>query len=388
MKLLSLVTAKGRKNTAGCRKLAVFFLSCLFIFSSCSAKPSLNKQTPEIPFVSGGKLYSFPAAVENQFSVKSYKLFNDNEAFAQRAVSSSQKAGALLAWDKNSQCLYHIEGSSTDKARILAKVQHPGYIAYVNQNYVLTQTNSFDDNKGFGFALYKIKYSHGLQKLKLKPVWKGNVDCFVADCFFTEEGICISGGNREDTKNNVFYITKKGIHKCFSTDKKADFLRLLNVGDSVYAFLSGREKSSAEPVIFSFALEGRDSSENQSISLKEDALLPVAFDCFFGYGFAMEVSGLLVLPASVKGSINFLCYDYKAGCIRKLVPDVTGCIAALGQGEVAAVGEADTGSGAEAGTGTVAEGFYYLARDPLIEDSYYGISFFDGNASRKVWEIK
>lgn len=375
MKLLSLVTAKDRKNTAGCRKLAVFFLSCLFVFSSCSAKASVNSRPLEIPFVSGGKLYSFPVAAENQFSVKNYKLFNDNEAFTQRAVSSSKKAGALLAWDKNSQCLYHIEGNTTDKARILAKVLLPGYIAYVNQNYVLTQTNSFDDNKGFGFVLYKIKYSHGLQELKLKPVWKGNVDCFVADCFFTEEGICISGGNREDTKNNVFYITKKGIHKCFTTAKNSDFLRLLNTGDSVYAFLSGRDKTSAEPVLFRFALENKDSSENMIISLKNEALLPEAFECFFGYGFVMEPGELLVLPASINGSINFICYDYKARCIKRLVPDVTGCIAALGN----ASGE---------GTGAADGGFYYMARDPLIENSYYGISFFDGNASRKVWEIK
>ncbi len=357
MKLLSIATAKGRKNTAGCRKLAVFFLSCLFIFSSCSAAAS-EVPGKEIPFVKDGKLYSFSSGTP--FSLKSYDSYNGSEGFSQRAVSPSLKDGYILAWNRQSQTLFHIDSNKKTAAR--AKLG--GYISYVGKNYVLSQTNSFDENKGFGFSLYQIKYSLKGTKLKLKQVWKGNIDCFVSDCFFTDEGVCISGGNREDTKNNVFYITKKGIHKCFVTAKNSDFLRILNAGDSVYAFLSGREKSAAEPLLYSFTLDGSSeatASAGGAISLKNDKLLPQDFECFFGYGFIQ--GGLLVLPASVNGVISFICCDKKTGHISSVVPDVTGCIAALG---------------------SAPEGFYYMARDPLLENSYYGICLFDGKTSGRI----
>ena len=138
----------------------------------------------------------------------------------------------------------------------------------------------------------------------------------------------------------------------------------MSAGDSVYAFLSGREKSAAEPVLYKFTLDGSSeatASAGGAISLKNDRLLPQGFECFFGYGFIQD--GLLVLPASVNGEISFICCDKKNGHISSVVPDVTGCIAALG---------------------SAPEGFYYMARDPLLENSYYGICLFDGKTSGRI----
>ncbi len=362
MSCLSVATAKGRLDTAGCRKLAVFFLTCLLIFSSCSARNSVNKES-EIPFVKNGRLYSFSSDSKNQFITKSYESYLTSEGYTQRAVSSSLKNGYILAWDKKKQSLYHIDNNQ----KLRCEVKLNGYISFVDKNYVLTQTNSFDENKGFCFSLYQLKYSYKKDKLKLKQIWKGNIDCFVSDCFFTEDGICICGGNREDTKNNVFYITKKGIHKCFSTEKKSDFLRILNTENGVYAFLSGRDKSAAKPLIYKFSLTGNSNADDIECTenLNKDSLFPSDFDCFFGYGFTMPAVNQIVLPASVNGSINFICYDYNSKTIKNVVSDVTGCVAVLGLDST---------------------GVYYMARDPLIEGSYYGTAFFDGNTCIKLWD--
>ena len=360
---LSNATAKGRMNTAGCTKLAVFFLFCLFIFSGCPANASDNDDI-KFPFVKDGSLYSFCSAADDSSLIKSYEISGASEGYTQRAVSLAKKDGFILAWNQKSQNLYYInpEGHTSSKVKL------SGSIAYVGKNYVLMQTSSFDQNKGFPFTLYSIKYTRAGKKISLKKIWYGNIDCFVSDSFFTSDGICICGGNKDNTKHNVYYITAKGIHKCFTTDKNSDFLRILNTKDKVYAFLSGREKTKVEPVLFSFTLdgytEGADSCD--SLSFYISSIFSPDFECFFGYGFVSTNPEVLVIPASFDGQISFVCYDYKIGRVYSVIPDATGCLAVLG---------------------TTSEGTWYLARDPLIEGSFNGISLFTGSECKKIKEI-
>ena len=358
---LSIATAKGRRNTAGCIRLAVFFLFCLFGFSSCPANASDNDGT-RFPFVKNGGLYAFSAEADELAFEESFDTLGSNNGFIQKGVSVSQKSGWIIAWNKNNQTVYHID----ENKKVRSKVNAGGALAYVDKNYILTQTSSFNDNKGFGFTLYSIKYTRNEKKISLKTVWSGYADCFVSDCFFTADGVCISGGTRDDTKNNAFYITAKGIHKCFSTAKNSDFLRLLNAGDKVYAFLSGREKTVVEPLLYSFTLN--DYIEGDSAAQNLSEMLPADFECFFGYGFVMKTEAFeaLVIPASFNGVISFVCYDYKNANIKSIIPDAVGCMSPLG---------------------TTADGVWYIARDALIEDSWYGISLFDGISCKKIQKI-
>ncbi len=356
MNCLSVAIAKGRINAAGCLKLAVFFF-CLIGFSGCTENISASDLS-NIPFTKGGKLYSFDEG--SNAKIKAYNFKSTSNGFTQKAVSTSQKSGWIIAWNKKTQELYHIDNHK----KIRSKTQLLSSLVYVNQNFILTQGNSFDENKGFNFTLYENIYSG--KKINLNKIWTGYIDCFISDCFFTKEGICISGGNKEDTRNNVFYITSKGIQKCFTTEKKSDFLRLINNGDKVYAFLSGRDKSPALPVIYSFNLQDFTDSENANcqINLQNDSSFPQNFDCFFGYGFAYK--DLIILPASIEGKISFISYDYTSRKIHSVVYDAVGCIANLAQSE---------------------KGVLYLARDPLIVDSFYGISFFNGKECKKILSI-
>ena len=360
MKYLSNATAKGRINTAGCR-LAVFFLACLCFFTACPLNAS-GSDSRLLPYVSSGKLYSFDPDAEQADSITNYSFFNMTEGFTQNGTASSKKKGFILAWNQKKQKLCHITGK-----KIASSVDLKGSLVYAGSDYVLAQTSSFIDNKGFSFTLYSIKYTWNRTRIKLSSVWTGYADCFVSNFFFTDDGVCIAGGTKDDTQNNAFYITKRGIHKCFSTAKDSDFLRLVPVvqGDGsgitrVYAFLSCREKFSREPMLYSFTLE--DSPEQAlTINLGGNALLPQGFDCFFGYGF--EYNGKIVLPASINNIINFVCYDCASGKITEVASDAVGCYTALGK---------------------TADGFYYIARDPLIEDSWYGISLFTGTECKKI----
>ncbi len=356
MNCLSVATAKGRINAAGCLKLAVFFF-CLIVFSGCTENISASELS-NIPFSKDGKLYSFDD--DGNAKIKAYNLKAASNGFTQKSVSVSQKNGWIIAWNKKTQELYHIDNHK----KIRSKTQLISSLVYVNQKYILTQGNSFDGNKGFNFTLYENIYSG--KKINLNKIWTGYIDCFISDCFFTEEGICISGGNKEDTRNNVFYITSKGIHKCFTTEKKSDFLRLIDNGDKVYAFLSGRDKSSALPVFYNFKLQDYTDSENANcqINLQNDSSFPQNFDCFFGYGFAYK--DLIILPASIDCQISFIAYDSSYMKINSVISDATGCIANLAKSE---------------------KGIFYLARDPLIADSFYGISLFNGKECKKILSI-
>ena len=366
MNNLSVATAKGRINTAGCTKLAVFFLICLCFLCACPLNAS-DSSSNSYPCVKNGKLYSFDIEADAGDELNYCNL----DGFAQNGVSVSKKAGWILAWQSKTQELYHID----TRQKVRSRIKVSAYLTYVNKNYILTQTNSFSDNKGFGFKLYKINYSWNNRKISVKKLWSGNADCFVSDCFFTSDGICIAGGTKDDTMHNVFYITEKGIHKCFSTAKNSDFLRLVNVGEqnnSIYAFLSGREKTAAQPVIYKFTLEGYVEGTNAAsfIDLSVDSALPAGFECFFGYGFKMpamvepvETASVVVLPASVNGVIQFVCYDFEAGKIVRVVPDAVGCVASICSTD---------------------DGTYYVARDPLIEGSWYGIALFNGTECKKI----
>ena len=369
---LSIATAKGRRNTAGCIKLAVFFLFCLNYFTACPLNASgIDSQL--LPYVTGSKLYSFNPQAENSDNLIQYDFFNMAEGFTQNATASSKKKGYILAWNQKKQRLYHIADQ-----KLVSNVELKASLVYAGSDYILAQSSSFAENKGFSFTLYSIKYSFNGRKIKLRSLWSGYIDCFVSDFFFTAKGVCLAGGNRDDTKNNVFYISEKGIHKCFTTAKNSDFLRLINPdksGDSastVYAFLSGREKSAAQSLIYKFNLDAYAEGNDPAcqIDLSADPELPDTFQCFFGYGFgipavgeSVETTSLLVLPASLDGIINFICYDCESGKISNIIPDAIGCLTPLTSTE---------------------EGTYYIARDPLIEGSWYGIALFNGRECKKI----
>lgn len=359
MKALSSACAKGRRYTAGCCKLAVFFLFCLPFFTACPLNAS-DSASRFFPFVKEGGLCLFDS------DSASYKSCSFGNSFTQSAVAPSEKSGWSLAWNKAKGLLYHVDGAG----KLKAKTSLSGATAYVNKNYVLVQGSTFDQNKGFSFTLYSIKYTFGRKKIALKQLWKGSLDCFVSDSLFTEDGVCIAGGSRDNTKHNVFYITASGIHKCFTMAKNSDFLRLVSGGENkLYAFLSQQDKSKKDAVIYTFTLDGQPE-QALTINLEGDSALPSDFDCFFGYGFAMsgvpealEGPSEIILPASVNGIINFICYDCTGGKIASIVPDAVGCVAYLGS--------SDTGA-------------LYVARDPLLEGSFYGIRLFDGRNSGAI----
>ena len=347
---LSDAIAKGRRNTAGCTKLAVFFLICLCFFTACPLN-AFGPVSGAFPYVSNGKLYSFTP--DSQYEI--------GEGYTQSSVAASKKSGYILAWNQKKQRLYHFAGQKS-----VSNVELKGSLVYTGTDYILAQNSSFTDNKGFRFTLYSIKYSLNEKKIKLSSVWTGFADCFVSDFFFTDDGICIAGGTKDDKKNNVFYITENGIHKCFSTEKDSDFLRLVHAGDSkVFAFVSTRDKSERVPVIYSFDMN-EAPEKAVTINLSNDSLLPDDFDCFFGYGFYVvpePVEGYVVLPASINSVIQFICYDIQKKKISSVVQDAVGCTSALAATE---------------------DGVYYLARDPLLDNSWYGISLFTGTECKKI----
>ena len=358
MKTLSSACAKGRRYTAGCR-LAVFFLFCLPFFTACPLNAS-DSASQIFPFVKEGGLCLFDA------DSAGYKSCSFGNSFTPSGVAPSKKSGWSLAWNKAKGQLYHVDGAG----KLKAKTSLSGATAYVNKNYVLMQGSTFDQNKGFSFTLYSIKYTFGGKKIALKQLWKGFIDCFVSDSLFTEDGICIAGGSRDNTKHNVFYIKASGIHKCFTMAKDKDFLRLVSGGgNKLYAFLSQQDKSKKDAVLYTFTLDGQPD-QALTINLAEDPALPPDFDCFFGYGFEMpavpepvEGPSEVILPASVNGIINFICYDCAGGKIARIVADAVGCVSYLGSSDAGAL---------------------YVARDPLLDSSFYGIRLFDGRNSGAI----
>ena len=368
MSFLSNAFAKGRRYTAGCTKLAVFFLCCLPFFTACPLNAS-GGNSGAFPYVVNGKLCSFTPDSQEEIA----------DGYTQGSVAPSKKDGYILAWNQKKQRLYHFAGQ-----KAVSNLELKASFVYAGADYLLAQSSSFADNKGFSFTLYSIKYSSNKRKIKLRSIWTGYIDCFVADFFFTEDGICIAGGTRDDEKNNVFYITGKGIHKSFSTKKESDFLRLIQTSDpqKAVAFVSTRDKSDREAIIYSFDIN-EAPEDAEEINLSKDPLLPPDFKCFFGYGFSpipaahavpvvpelvegVEGGERVILPASLNGIINFICYDLAAGKITAIIPDAVGCVAALS---------------------TTPEGTYYLARDPLLEASWYGIALFTGTECKKIKEF-
>ena len=368
----SLLACAGKINAAGCKRLAAFFLPFLFLFSACSSDAPYSNSVIT-PFVVNKDMYAFPL-LEDETDVTGFdfELIDYSSSawnFTRSSVSTSLKNGFVLAWDSNSKNLMHVNTAK----KVVSFVKLDAAMVYVNKNYVLAQSSSFSENKGFDFTLYKVLYSGGNKKIKLKSVWSGFIDSFVSDYFFTADGVCIAGGTKDDSKCNVFHIKGKvgeAIHKCFSIDKNSDFLRLVPTGESqkVFAFMSTRDKSERAPVIYSFDMNDAPD-QAVTIDLSGDSLLPAGFDCFFGYGFSAVpelvegVEGRVILPASVDGIIQFVCYDCAAAKITGVVPDAVGCVAPLA---------------------ATSEGTYYIARDPLIEDSWYGIGLFTGNKCIRI----
>ena len=82
-----------------------------------------------------------------------------------------------------------------------------------------------------------------------------------------------------------------------------------------------------------------------------------------GFPEALEGPSEIILPASINGIINFICYDCTGGKIARIVPDAVGCVAYLGSSDAGAL---------------------YVARDPLLEGSFYGIRLFDGRNSGAI----
>ena len=371
-----------KTNTPRFCIFAVFFF-CLFFITGCPANAD-GSDTAEYPFVADGRLCSFKTDGTNPLEIKKYSFRQGNKAFIQSAVCTSKKSGFILAWNRDTENLYHINSNN----KIVSKTSLKAKTVYVGQNFVLAQSNIFAQNKGFSTTLYKINYSQKNRRIALSQVWTDFIDCFIADAFFTKDGICLAGATKDDSKHNVFYITKNGCHKCFSAPKNADFMRLIKPDSDtsdgfskIYAFVSGQQKTAAAPIIYNFTLDNymEETSPDAVINLTSDPKLPANFECFFGYGFTIPTSAVpapasavpepvegLVLPASVNGTISFITWNPSTKKIQSVVPDATGCLGALCQNH---------------------DGVYYIARDPLIPDSYYGISLFDGKSCKKIQKI-
>lgn len=340
----------GRKSAAGCKKLAAFFLLIFISISSLSGEA--------LPFVLGGKVYT----VNEDYFVEQML---EQGGFTLRSVCKSEKNGYVLAWNQKSELLCHIDETGKIASRCSLKASS----VFINGEYILTQSNNFDENKGFRLDLYKIKYSAFSAKLKLKSIWHGYADCFVSDCFFMDDGICIAGGTRDNLKHGVYKITAKGIHKCFSMPKNSDFLRIIPISKDkkqVIAFVSGRDKSEAKPLIYEFNVENTKGLEGaETISLDRLNGFPEDFDCFFGYGFEYEKE--VIIPASLKGEISFIKYNPENKLLTGIVNEAIGCNYPLGK---------------------MKNGFCYIARDPLIDNSYYGLAVYNGKEIIKPCDFR
>lgn len=346
----NLFVQASRKKAAGCKKLAVFFLVGLISCASCYS----SSKTEVCPFIVDGQLYNF--SIENDRMCNLPSKAPDIRAFqkiTQRSVSNSKKNGCFLCWNKELQKLMLVDKNY----KVQSKIDFPAASVFLNEDFILSQNSFFSENRGFEFTLYKIKYPRFLGKIGVKQVWHGFIDCFVSDCFFTNDGVCICGGNREDSKHFVFYITQNGIHNCYSTQKNEDFLRIINNSDNnkVYSFVSGRDKSKAESKITVFSI---DNGQTEVIELNDFENFPEGFDCFFGYGFFYN--GKIVLPASVNQILKFLSLDLQKMVLTCMEGESYGCIFPLK---------------------STVDGFFYVARDALVPNSYHGLALFDGTES-------
>lgn len=339
----------GRRNAAGYKKLAAFFLlSLLYDFTIFSQNIR--------PFSVNGKI--------NLFNVEKSvieKNFTPQGTFLMRGVCSSGKKGFILAWNQKTQQLLHIK----EDGKILASVQAPGNNVFINKNYILQQSNSWTENRGFEFTFSKIKYSKLTSKISLKKQWNGFIDCFVSDCIFTENGVYIAGGTKDNLTHNVYSISQNGIHKCFSMPKKSDFLRIVRnpLNDAeLFAFLSQREKIAVSPSVYCLDVNTRsDSTTSTKYILSEFENFPVGFECFFGYGFILGND--VVFPCSIEKAITFVKCNIKTKTIDSVTPQAIGCNFPL-----FANGDA----------------FYYIAKDPLDAHSFYGIATYDGKSIEKI----
>ncbi|MBR5647232.1 MAG: hypothetical protein IKX23_11385 [Treponema sp.] len=343
---------KSSKNAAGLKPLAAFFLlSCSCI--SCS--PQKENHPPVCAFTVGGNAYTFNLD-DSPLYVKDYGINKASSRFTRNSVGASKNNGAFLAWDQENEILLQVNSNG----RVTTQVPLKGRLVYLNRNYVLSQKENYVDDSGFEFDFYRINYI-GKEKILLKKIWSGKIDLFISDCFFTENGICIAGGTRDNKTHNVFYITKNSIKNCFSMEKNSDFLRLIKVNENeVYAFLSSTDKASA--VLYKFYLKGTIKFVR---SLMMDKNLPWRFEGFAGYGFLYD--NQLVLPAKVRSSICFIKYDTNEEKITGVVSDCDGCFASLAECE---------------------NGFYYIARNPDVDGSFYGISLFDGNSCKRIIDFR
>lgn len=355
MKKLSF--AEGRINAAGCKKLAAFFLLFLICVNQIFSQKKADSRS-SLPFSANSKLY----LINQNDEIKEIQLAG-NRVFIQRGVCQSKKEGFILAWDQKAHELLHVNS----KAKIVSSVGADGASAFLNTDYILLQSNAWTENRGFEFTLYKIKYAKFGSGIKLKKIWSGLLDCFVSDYVFTEDGICIAGGTKDNSIHNVYSLTKKGLHKCFSINKNSDFLRLVQDAenkDQLYAFVSQREKINAGSEIYFFNISGLNNSFSEKKLFSDNPELLKEFECFFGYGFMCDKN--LILPCSFEQKIKFVSYDVQDGKIKAVTDNVTGCNFPLG---------------------SINGKFYYIAKDPLIPDSFYGISFFDGKEIKSVFSF-
>lgn len=341
----------------GRKSAAVRLIAALFLLFSINQTVFAEKN----PFVVSGELFFF----DGNYSVTRYE-HSDDARFSQRGVCKSKKSGYVFAWNQKSRHLLTIN----ENLKVVAKKDIDCDTVFINQNYLLCQASNFEENKGFPFTLYRIKYPKFSKKISLKKMWSGNLDCFVSDCIFLENGICIAGGNQSNEKHNVYLITEKKVHKCFSMPKNGDFLRIVKAGeqetDTIFAFASGKDKSEKKAVVYSFNLsDDVDSADASCIDLSKDELFPDKAQCLFGYGFAYN--GKLVLPLSIDDKISFISLDIDSKKILSVIDDATGCNFPLTP---------------------VQNGFAYVARDPLLTDSYYGIAVFDGESCKKIFSFK
>ncbi len=391
-----MLNLKGKDNTVGLRKwLAVLFFLLLPCFVSCSDRIDFHKT---VFFALNGTLYRVYSP-ENELTeecdvnnIKKETIAVKNTFFQVNNVKLNQRQiteveeNYVLGWDSNSKKLLLLNS----EGKILSSKKFNTALLRMSENFLLAQTSSFEDNKGFKFDLYRLNINLSKKVFSLEKVWEENLNCFVSDTVFYDKGVFIAGATQDDKTHMVYNLCENedltfSIKECFTVPKNSDFLRLVASDTStsdelkLYAFISCQNKSiwipkkdpnsKSEPFIekpYRSKVYNIDYKNNEfsELDLTELPGIPEDFECFFGFGF--NYKNRIMLPASIDSNIYFISLDFSEKTYS-ICKDVTCCFLPVG---------------------LLNDKYIYVSRDVLKPDQFYGISVFDGNSVTNLFSLQ
>lgn len=356
MKLLG--KSSGNNFTAGlCFALAVILLYVNFIFISCNLNQELSSS--KIVYIYNNELYCISPLLETS----KVPVPQRNIKIKQRSIYNLDD-GNILLWNAESKLLLKIDSTG----KVLSSISINADSVYLNDKFILCQSVNYNDELGFPFILYEIQ-DIKKKTINIKKEWSGYIDCFISDVEFTNDEVFIAGGNKDDSKNNIYSISSNGIKRYFSNTKNNNFIRLIfeKNNSEIFAFESGRDKSKASSTIYKISndrIEEIDLTKETFFQINEFINFKQNFQCFFGFGFSYNNE--IVLPVVLNDEINFLKYDFANKKITGIIPNVVGCIYPLGK---------------------INDEFLYVAKDSLNPESFYGVCSYNGAACKKVIEF-